>query len=109
MHAVDGIDLAVEPGEVVAFLGPNGAGKTTTIDLLLGLSVPDAGRVQVLGAVRSYRSAAMGKTGGGRGRRRFASPRRTGGCSAESRVRDAAAGASAFTERAAGGAARVGP
>ena len=30
VRAVDGIDLAISPGEVVAFLGPNGAGKTTT-------------------------------------------------------------------------------
>ena len=38
-----GIDLTVEPGEVVAFLGPNGAGKTTTIDMLLGLARPTPG------------------------------------------------------------------
>ena len=36
--AVDGIDLTIRPGEVVALLGPNGAGKTTTIDMILGLS-----------------------------------------------------------------------
>ncbi|MFM9625964.1 ATP-binding cassette domain-containing protein, partial [Streptomyces turgidiscabies] len=39
----------VRPGEIVAFLGPNGAGKTTTIDMLLGLSEPDAGAVRVFG------------------------------------------------------------
>ena len=44
--AVDGLDLTDRsPGEMVAFLGPNGAGKTTTIDMLLGLSRPDAGTV----------------------------------------------------------------
>jgi ABC-2 type transport system ATP-binding protein len=48
-HAVRGIDLALEPGEIVAFLGPNGAGKTTTIDLVLGLSQPTTGSVEVLG------------------------------------------------------------
>src|SRR5258708_5452842 len=35
--AVDGVDLTVAPGEIVALLGPNGAGKSTTIDLMLGL------------------------------------------------------------------------
>jgi ABC-2 type transport system ATP-binding protein len=47
--AVDGIDLSIVPGEVVALLGPNGAGKSTTIDMLLGLTAPDAGSVSVLG------------------------------------------------------------
>jgi ABC-2 type transport system ATP-binding protein len=43
VRAVAGLDLVVEPGEIVAFLGPNGAGKTTTIDMVLGLARPDAG------------------------------------------------------------------
>ena len=47
--AVDDVSLAVQAGEVVALLGPNGAGKTTTIDMLLGLSDPAGGRVEVLG------------------------------------------------------------
>ena len=47
--AVDGINLAVKPGEIVAFLGPNGAGKTTTIDMILGLSNPTSGDVSVMG------------------------------------------------------------
>ncbi|MFL6108624.1 MAG: ABC transporter ATP-binding protein [Marmoricola sp.] len=49
VHAVRGIDLTIEPGEVVAFLGPNGAGKTTTIDMMLGLSQPTSGTAQILG------------------------------------------------------------
>ncbi|MEO7235435.1 MAG: ATP-binding cassette domain-containing protein, partial [Lapillicoccus sp.] len=49
VHAVRGIDLTIQPGEIVAFLGPNGAGKTTTIDMILGLSEPTAGTVSVLG------------------------------------------------------------
>jgi ABC-2 type transport system ATP-binding protein len=49
VHAVRGIDLEIEQGEIVAFLGPNGAGKTTTIDMLLGLSQPTTGAVEVLG------------------------------------------------------------
>src|SRR3954468_14959892 len=67
--AVDGVDLTVAPGEVVALLGPNGAGKTTTIEMLLGLSRPDSGTVRVLGldpvaAVRSGRVGAMLQSGG---------------------------------------------
>lgn len=49
LKAVDDIDLNIRPGEVVAFLGPNGAGKTTTIDMLLGLSRPDEGSVEIFG------------------------------------------------------------
>ncbi|WP_030453701.1 ABC transporter ATP-binding protein [Herbidospora cretacea] len=49
VQAVDGVDLAIAPGEVVAILGPNGAGKSTTVDMVLGLSRPDEGRVRVFG------------------------------------------------------------
>ncbi|HKN55243.1 MAG TPA: ABC transporter ATP-binding protein, partial [Amycolatopsis sp.] len=49
VHAVDGIDLTIAPGEVVALLGPNGAGKSTTVDMILGLSKPDQGDVNVFG------------------------------------------------------------
>jgi ABC-2 type transport system ATP-binding protein len=67
--AVDGVDLTVAQGEVVALLGPNGAGKSTTIDAVLGLSTPDAGEVRVLGtaaaeAVAQGRVGAMLQTGG---------------------------------------------
>src|SRR3981189_1578648 len=47
--AVDGLDLTVERGECFGLLGPNGAGKTTTIEILEGLTPPDAGDVAVLG------------------------------------------------------------
>jgi ABC-2 type transport system ATP-binding protein len=47
--AVDGLDLAIERGEVFALLGPNGAGKTTTIEILEGFRQRDAGEVRVLG------------------------------------------------------------
>jgi ABC-2 type transport system ATP-binding protein len=48
--AVDGLDLQVQRGECFGLLGPNGAGKTTTIEILEGLTRPDAGEVRVLGA-----------------------------------------------------------
>lgn len=49
VDAVNGIDLTIRPGEVVALLGPNGAGKTTTIDMILGLSRPTGGEVSTFG------------------------------------------------------------
>ncbi|HZV75234.1 MAG TPA: ABC transporter ATP-binding protein [Conexibacter sp.] len=47
--ALDGLELAIERGEVYGYLGPNGAGKTTTIRLLLGLHRPTAGRAELFG------------------------------------------------------------
>ncbi|HSN18039.1 MAG TPA: ABC transporter ATP-binding protein [Gammaproteobacteria bacterium] len=47
VQALDGLDLEVRRGEVLAVLGPNGAGKTTSIALMLGLVEPDAGRVSL--------------------------------------------------------------
>lgn len=49
VHALDGLDLTVEPGTVFGFLGSNGAGKTTTIRILTGLAYPTGGRVWVGG------------------------------------------------------------
>ncbi|MFG2514697.1 ATP-binding cassette domain-containing protein [Streptomyces sp. NPDC048584] len=48
-HALDGLDLSVETGEVHGFLGPNGSGKSTTLRVLLGMLRADAGAAQVLG------------------------------------------------------------
>jgi ABC-2 type transport system ATP-binding protein len=69
VHAVRGVDLTLEQGEIVAFLGPNGAGKTTTIDMLLGLSRPTSGSVEVLGleprqAIAHGLVSAVMQTGG---------------------------------------------
>ncbi len=68
MHAVRGIDLDIAPGETLALLGPNGAGKSTTIEMLLGLTRPDAGSVSVFGlpperAVDAGSVGAMLQTG----------------------------------------------
>ena len=53
VQAVRGIDLEIQPGEMVAFLGPNGAGKTTTIDMVLGLSRPTTGTSRSSGCSRA--------------------------------------------------------
>ena len=47
--AVDGLDIAIDPGEVRGLLGPNGAGKTTLLRMLFGLIRPDSGTVELLG------------------------------------------------------------
>ena len=62
-QAVDGIDLRVEEGDIVALLGPNGAGKTTTLMMLLGVTEPDEGTVSLLGhALPAGRTAALEQT-----------------------------------------------
>ena len=49
VHALDGLDLAVDEGQVHGFLGPNGAGKSTTIRVLLGLARKTGGEASVFG------------------------------------------------------------
>jgi ABC-2 type transport system ATP-binding protein len=68
VRAVRGIDVSIARGETVALLGPNGAGKSTTIDMMLGLTLPDAGEVSVFGksprdAVDAGAVGAMLQTG----------------------------------------------
>ena len=67
--AVNGLDLTIRSGEVVAFLGPNGAGKSTTLDMVLGLTLPDAGTIELLGtspdqAVQAGRVGVIFQDGG---------------------------------------------
>ena len=69
VEAVSGIDVVIEPGEVVAFLGPNGAGKTTTLDMVLGLTGPTSGTARVCDlkpreAIRRGMVGAVLQTGG---------------------------------------------
>jgi ABC-2 type transport system ATP-binding protein len=69
VHAVRDVDIDIAPGQTVALLGPNGAGKTTTIDMLLGLTDPDQGTVDVFGRAPQEATArgqvgAMLQTGG---------------------------------------------
>ncbi|MDR0482189.1 MAG: ABC transporter ATP-binding protein [Cellulomonadaceae bacterium] len=69
VKAVDGIDVTINAGEIVAFLGPNGAGKTTTLDMVLGFTEPTQGTVEVLGtsprkAVSHGHVSAVLQTGG---------------------------------------------
>lgn len=49
VHAVRGVDLTIQQGEIFSLLGPNGAGKTTTVEILEGFRTRDEGSVSVLG------------------------------------------------------------
>ena len=49
IRALDGLDLSLRRGELLALLGPNGAGKSTAISLLLGLESPDSGSAELFG------------------------------------------------------------
>jgi ABC-2 type transport system ATP-binding protein len=58
--ALDGVGIAVAPGQVTGLVGPDGAGKTTLIRLLAGLMAPDAGTVEVLGRAPGDARDAIG-------------------------------------------------
>ena len=47
--AVDNLSLEVRPGRIYGLLGPNGAGKTTTIRMIVNITVPDSGRIELFG------------------------------------------------------------
>jgi ABC-2 type transport system ATP-binding protein len=51
--AVDSLSLAVRPGRIFGLIGPNGAGKTTTIRMIVGITAPDEGRVEIFGRAMS--------------------------------------------------------
>ncbi len=57
VHALNGIDVVVAPGEIVGFLGPNGAGKTTAISVMLGLRKPTSGTTRLFGRAPDDRRA----------------------------------------------------
>ena len=62
-RVIDGLSFTVPRGQVCALLGPNGAGKTTTIHMLLGLTLPTAGTIRILGTnVVADRSGALART-----------------------------------------------
>ncbi len=61
--AVDGVDLDVPAGAVLGMLGPNGSGKTTLIRMLLGLTRPSAGSVELLGHAGDDLAAALPDVG----------------------------------------------
>src|SRR5579862_2003722 len=58
--AVYNVSLTVGHGETIALLGPNGAGKTTTISMLLGLSAPDSGSIEIFGSAPGSAAARAG-------------------------------------------------
>lgn len=60
LAALDGVDMDLHAGQVLALLGPNGAGKTTAIGLLLGLLRADAGQVRLFGDDPQQLSARRG-------------------------------------------------
>ena len=68
IHAVDGIDIAVEDRTLHALIGPNGAGKTTAFNLLSGLFAPDAGAIELEGRsivglqARGHHRAGVGRS-----------------------------------------------
>ncbi len=52
--AVDDLDLEIEPGTIYGLLGPNGSGKTTTIRMMMGILLPDGGKVELFGGAPDF-------------------------------------------------------
>ena len=59
VHALNHVDITVQPGRIVGLLGPNGSGKTTLIKLICGLLTPDGGEISVCGHVPGKESHAQ--------------------------------------------------
>jgi ABC-type nitrate/sulfonate/bicarbonate transport system ATPase subunit len=60
LEALEGIDLAVQPGEVVALIGPNGSGKSTLLRVAAGLLTPRRGTVELDGRIVREPDPAIG-------------------------------------------------
>ena len=57
LHAVDSLDLSVPKGSIYGFLGPNGAGKTTTLKMVVGMTEPTSGEIEIMGKKVTFGSS----------------------------------------------------
>jgi ABC-type branched-subunit amino acid transport system ATPase component len=64
LRAVDGVDLRVEPGEILGLIGPNGAGKTTLVNAITGFQRLTAGRIELAGSdVTDWSASSLARKG----------------------------------------------